>query len=143
MRNGMRPRVTGAVVGLATALVLTACSSGGSSSSTAAGGSAGTGAASSAQSQGTTVDVKATEFAFSLSTTDFSAGTYTFTMKNDGQATHAMAMEGPGLSNPKSSTAGPGGTSTLTVTLQSGTYTLYCPVANHRQQGMQTTLTVR
>lgn len=141
----MRVRVAGAVLGIAAAVVLAGCgSSGNSGGGSAAGGSPTAGGTSgSAQGQGTTVDVKATEFAFSLSKSDFSPGTYTFTMHDDGHATHAMAMEGPGLSNAKSSNAGPGETATMTVTLKAGTYTLYCPVGNHRAQGMQTTLTVK
>ncbi len=141
--------LAGAAVGLTAAFALAAC--GGSGSGSAAAGSA-SGAASSSQSgsspsasqaTGTTVQVKATEFAFSLSTTDLGPGTYTFTMDNAGHATHAMEIEGPGLEDKASSTAGPGGTATLTVRLQPGTYELYCPVGNHRQQGMQTTLTVK
>jgi uncharacterized cupredoxin-like copper-binding protein len=37
----------------------------------------------------------------------------------------------------------PGGADeTLTVTLQAGTYELWCPVGSHREQGMETTITV-
>jgi uncharacterized cupredoxin-like copper-binding protein len=64
-------------------------------------------------------------------------------MSDDGHASHAMEIQGPGISGAKSSTVGPGSTATLTVTLQSGTYTLFCPVPGHRQAGMQTTLTVK
>jgi len=63
-------------------------------------------------------------------------------MRNDGNATHAIEIDGPGVEDQKSSTAGPGGTATLTVTLQPGKYTMYCPVGNHRAMGMQTTFTV-
>jgi plastocyanin len=148
----MRVRVAGAVTGIAAAVVLAGCSSGSSGGSAAgtssapsssAAGSSSAAASSSAQGQAKTVDVKATEYAFSLATTTFSPGTYTFTMANDGHATHAIEIDGPGVADQKSSTAGPGGTSTLTVTLQPGSYTLYCPVGNHRQLGMQTMLTVQ
>jgi uncharacterized cupredoxin-like copper-binding protein len=145
----------------AAATVLTACSSGGSS-----GGSAGTAAAGtssddrSSDAEGTssdtggessgaagsatrTVQVSATEFALKLSTTTFAPGAYTFVMSDDGHATHAIELQGPGVDGVKSGTVGPGGSSSLTATLQKGTYTLWCPVANHRAEGMQTTLTVR
>ena len=132
----MRARVPGAVLGVAAAIVLTGCGGGGSGTA-AAGGSSGGGG------QATTVDVTATEYAFSLPTTTFGPGTYTFTMTDDGHASHSMEIQGPGISGSKSSIVGPGGTATLTVTLQSGSYTLFCPIPGHRQAGMQTTLTVR
>jgi uncharacterized cupredoxin-like copper-binding protein len=88
------------------------------------------------------VTVKATEYAFALPDTHLAPGTYTFQMPNDGRASHAMEIQGPGIADQKSSSVGPGGTSTMTVTLQPGSYILWCPVGNHRAQGMQTTLTV-
>lgn len=36
----------------------------------------------------------------------------------------------------------PGDSETLTANLQPGTYTVYCPVGNHREQGMEMTITV-
>jgi uncharacterized cupredoxin-like copper-binding protein len=149
MRSNLMGAATGAVVALA---VLTACSSGGgsggssaaddsttsSSPSTDAGSSSGAEAGSATQ----TVEVSATEFKLALATTNFSPGTYTFQMSDDGHATHAIEIQGPGVDGKKSGTVGPGGTASLTVTLQKGTYDLWCPVANHRAAGMQTTLTV-
>jgi uncharacterized cupredoxin-like copper-binding protein len=63
-------------------------------------------------------------------------------MSNDGDTTHAIEIDGPGVEDQASDTAGPGGTASVTVTLKPGTYTIYCPVANHRAMGMQTTFTV-
>ena len=71
-----------------------------------------------------------------------SPGRYTFVMANDGQATHAIEITGPGVEDQKSGTAGPGGTSSVTVTLKAGNYTIFCPVGNHRAMGMQTSFTV-
>jgi plastocyanin len=149
----MRVRVAGAVTGIVAAVALVGCSgSSGGGSATGTTSAAATSAAESstpaaasgsAASQSQRVAVTATEYSFSLPTTTFKAGTYTFTMANDGRATHAIEIDGPGVADQKSSTAGPGGTTTLTVTLQPGSYTLYCPVGNHRQMGMQTTLTVQ
>lgn len=147
----MRVRAAGAVAGIAAAVVLAGCSSGGggsaagtttAASSTAAESSPASSSAA-GQGQAKTIDVKATEYAFALPTMTLSPGTYTFRMANDGHATHAMEIEGPGVEDQKSSTAGPGGTSTLTVTLKPGSYTLYCPVGNHRAAGMVSTLTVQ
>lgn len=151
----MRGKPAGAVMAvLAAGAVLTAC--GGSGGGTGGGAAADTGtggAASSAVSTGgatssdtgsgaQTVEVSATEFRFGLQTTHLAPGTYTFVMKDDGHATHAIAIDGPGVANKASGTSGPGGTASLTVTLQNGTYVLYCPVGNHRALGMQTDLTV-
>ena len=140
----------------AAATVLTACSSGGSSGGSSDGaGTAAAGTSSGAASSGTgaeasgeapsgtqTVPVKATEFALALPTTTFAPGTYTFVMSDDGHATHAIELAGPGVNNVKSDAVGPGGSASLTATLQKGTYTLWCPVGNHRAEGMLTTLTV-
>lgn len=146
----MRRNLVGAVMGVVAAgAALTACGGGGSggnataSSNVAAPSSAAAGS-SAAQSGSTaqTVDVSATEFRLSLASTHFAPGTYTFVMKDDGHATHAIAISGPGVGSKSSATAGPGGTASLTVTLQNGSYVLYCPVGNHRALGMQTDLTV-
>ena len=154
----MRARMAAAATGLLAAAVLSACSSGDSGSGTAAGdgsssssasssssSSAGTSEAASgsgaAQSNGT-VEVEAADFTLSLPSSSLSPGQTTFEMRNDGNATHAIEIDGPGVEDQKSSTAGPGGTATLTVTLQPGKYTMYCPVGNHRAMGMQTTFTV-
>ena len=88
------------------------------------------------------VTVDASEYALKLPSNTMAPGTYTFTMDNVGHATHAIEIEGPGVDHAKSSTAGPGGTATLTVTLQPGSYELWCPVGNHKQAGMDTTITV-
>jgi uncharacterized cupredoxin-like copper-binding protein len=152
----MRRNLLGTALALgAVATVLSACSSGGDSGTAAAGTS--TGASSSAAtsseaassgtsgaaSSGTqTVEVSATEFALKLPTTTFAPGTYTFVMNDDGHATHAIELQGPGVDGVKSGVVGPGGSTSLTATLQKGTYTLWCPVGNHRAEGMQTTLTV-
>ena len=123
----MRGKPVGAVMAvLGAGAVLTACGGGGSGGGAAA--DTGTTAASSAASSGTpaasgaqTVEVSATEFKLSLASTHFAPGTYTFVMKDDGHATHAIAIDGPGVANKASGTSGPGGTASLTVTLQNGT----------------------
>jgi plastocyanin len=131
---------------VAAGAVLTACSGGGAGSAAADTGSPApsTGAPSSGGDTGRaqTVEVAATEYRFGLSTTHFTPGTYTFVMKDDGHATHALTIDGPGVDNKSSDTSGPGGTASLTVTLKSGSYVLYCPIGNHRALGMQTNLTV-
>jgi uncharacterized cupredoxin-like copper-binding protein len=148
----MQVRAAGAVVAVAAAVVLAGCGSSSSGGGTAAGapssaggsaGAAGGGTSSAAAGgSGTPVTVDASEYALKLPSNTMAPGTYTFTMDNVGHATHAIEIEGPGVDHAKSSTAGPGGKATLTVTLQPGSYELWCPVGNHKQAGMDTTITV-
>jgi plastocyanin len=126
-----------AAAGLLAVAMLAGCggSDGSSSSSPASGGGSSGGS-------GSTIEVKATEFALAPDRKQLSPGTYTFEMKNDGQITHALAIVGPGVADQKSETVPGGGTAELKVDLQKGSYILYCPVGNHRGMGMQTAITV-
>jgi plastocyanin len=90
---------------------------------------------------GTVVPVSETEFKIGLSQTTFRAGTYTFTAKNDGQTTHALRIEGSGLTA-KTGNLAPGQSANLTVTLHPGRYDLDCPVDDHEALGMKREITV-
>jgi uncharacterized cupredoxin-like copper-binding protein len=81
---------------------------------------------------------------FTEKTLDARAGTVTITMRNPSgdQMPHAIAVEGNGIDK-DGQVVEPGGTSTVTVDLKPGKYTFYCPVGQHRQAGMEGTLTVR
>ena len=82
--------------------------------------------------------------AFDHKTLTAKAGTVTITMGNpsgDSQP-HAIAVEGNGVAK-AGEVVQPGGTSKVSLDLKPGTYTFYCPVAGHRQAGMEGTLTVR
>lgn len=135
----------GAVAG-AGLLLLSACaggSTGGSGgSSQGSGGGSGTSASAAGAGPGTNVTVKETEYHLALSQSGFKAGTYTFKAEDQGTVSHALAINGPGVSTQQTSTVSPGGSTDLTVTLQKGTYQLYCPIPGHRQLGMQTTIKV-
>jgi uncharacterized cupredoxin-like copper-binding protein len=93
-------------------------------------------------SSATKVTVEESEFALKLSTTTFHPGKYTFEARNVGKAPHAIEIEGPGLTEAKSATITGGGTTSITVTLQKGTYEMYCPVGHHKDKGMKTEITV-
>lgn len=72
------------------------------------------------------------------------AGAVTVTMANKSGTPHNIALQ-QGASG---AVLGAGavvssGTSTVTATLKSGTYTFFCQVAGHRQAGMLGTLTVK
>lgn len=90
------------------------------------------------------VDVTMEEFSFVMPEREFAAGTYTFMLGNAGSAPHAMAIRGPGISGEQQSETISGGEKTqFTVTLQPGSYEVWCPVGNHRAHGMETTLIVK
>ena len=71
-------------------------------------------------------------------------GPAVFTITNGGSGAHSLFIEGPGVSKaPDSTTIAKGATSSMSATLQPGSYTLYCPVQNHRDNGESVTLVVR
>ena len=93
-------------------------------------------------SAGESVELTATEFKFDPSTIEIaSAGETTFTVVNDGEFTHALEIEGQGIEEETDEIDG-GTTTELTVDLEPGEYEFYCPVGNHREQGMEGTLVV-
>lgn len=82
------------------------------------------------------VAVGETEFALVISQTALDPGTYTFVATNEGTVNHALEIDGPGVDGAETETLAPGESAELTVTLEKGTYELYCPVGGHRDQGM-------
>jgi plastocyanin len=67
--------------------------------------------------------------------------TVTYVVTNKGNTEHALEIEGNGLEE-ETDTLQAGHVGELTVTLKPGSYELYCPIDNHRQMGMEATLTV-
>lgn len=92
-------------------------------------------------SQGDTVQVSLVDFEIDMPMT-LPAGSTVFEVTNDGTSEHNFEVEGQGMEEvfPQNVTAGE--TRTMQVDLQPGTYTVYCPVDDHRSQGMEVTLTV-
>lgn len=92
-----------------------------------------------------TVHVVLNEWRVAPSETTIPAGRVQFHVMNEGQYQHALEVE-RGTDHWETAPIAVGGTGTVTVDLTPGTYTLYCPVVdsqgNHRQRGMQTTVTV-
>ena len=68
------------------------------------------------------------------------AGSVTIKLVNESSVPHAVEVEGNGVEE-ESETITAGETE-LTVDLEAGEYTFYCPVGQHRQNGMEGTLTV-
>ena len=66
-----------------------------------------------------------------------------FTVSNTGEQTHNLFVEGPGVSKAIEQPLAKGGTSSLEANLEAGSYTIYCPVLNHRENGEQMTLVIK
>jgi plastocyanin len=72
------------------------------------------------------------------------AGRLTFAVTNGGRLGHNLRLRGgPGGEHVVTTTLLPGKAATEPVTLQAGTYTMLCTVANHEQLGMTGRLVVR
>ena len=70
------------------------------------------------------------------------AGPTTFEVTNNGTAPHNFEIEGQGIERVFEVNLQPGETQTMEVDLVVGSYTVYCPVGNHRQMGMELQLNV-
>lgn len=81
--------------------------------------------------------------AFDQSALTADAGTVTLSMENPSSSgvPHLIAIKGDGVDE-QGETVQPGGTSTVTATLEPGTYTFYCPLPGHEESGMTGTLEV-
>jgi plastocyanin len=76
------------------------------------------------------------EYSITLSTMTFKPGVYTFEVQNTGTMPHDLTIAGPGVAQQSSPTVQAGGSAQLTVTLQAGTYELWCSIPGHKQLGM-------
>jgi plastocyanin len=116
------------------AFVLAACGSGGD-------GAEENGTPGGAGAQ--TIEIVGTEFALEPARVELDEpGTYTFVFRNEGGTGHALEIEGHGIEE-KTDEIGVEESAELTVELtESGEYELYCPVGDHRHQGMEGTLVV-
>ena len=69
------------------------------------------------------------------------AGSVTIQLVNESSVPHAVEVEGNGVEEESETVTG--AETELSVDLEPGTYTFYCPVGQHRQNGMEGTLTVQ
>lgn len=92
-----------------------------------------------------TVQATLTEWEIDLAADTLQPGEVVFQVRNEGEYEHAFEVEGAG--EEWEIEVGPGEEETLEVTLESGTYEVYCPLddehGNHEQLGMTTELVVR
>jgi uncharacterized cupredoxin-like copper-binding protein len=94
----------------------------------------------------TPLAVIGTDFKFDKATYTAAAGPVTFNLANQGQRPHDIAI-GTGTNALFQVVAGDGSvaagqSASGTFTFQPGTYEMWCPVGNHRAQGMTATFTV-
>ena len=79
--------------------------------------------------------------AFDKSTLTADAGKVTVVMDNPSDLPHAVAIDGNAV-DVAGDTVMKGGVSKASADLEAGEYDFYCPVGNHRDAGMEGTLTV-
>jgi plastocyanin len=78
---------------------------------------------------------------FDKSSLTAKAGKVTIVMDNPSDLPHAVEIEGQGV-EVAGDTVMKGGVSKASAELKAGEYEFYCPVGNHRDAGMEGTLTV-
>jgi plastocyanin len=88
------------------------------------------------------LEVMLTDSRIEMAETSLPAGTYIFMVEQRGQQPHALAIEGPGVREATDPIPPGGPPAELTVTLEPGSYDVWCPVGNHREMGMEAALEV-
>jgi plastocyanin len=123
-------------------LLLAGCGTAAGTQATTTSGAQATPAATAVAAQGTVVNVTEKEFSIALSEATFTPGVYTFVVKDDGAVSHNLNIKGPGITDAATSKISAGGSASVTVTLASGTYELWCSIGSHKASGMDMTITV-
>jgi uncharacterized cupredoxin-like copper-binding protein len=121
------------VAGAGAALLLAGCGGGDSSTPSSTGANS---VPASPAATGTKVTATEKEYSIALSTTTFAPGAYTFEVVNQGTMVHTLVIKGPGVDATASPDVQPGASSQVTVTLQRGSYELWCSIDNHKALGM-------
>lgn len=89
-----------------------------------------------------TVEVSETEYKLDPADPQVSkSGVVEIRVGNNGGVDHSLEVEGPD-GEAETPTLPPGDSASLKVDLPAGEYTWYCPIANHRELGMEGTITV-
>jgi plastocyanin len=94
------------------------------------------------EGEATAVTVTLADGQIELSQVAFTAGDHTFVIEHDGQEPHAFAITGPGVSEEIPEIEPGGDPEELSVTLEAGSYRLWCPVSGHAEDGMDLTIEV-
>ena len=121
------------------ALVVLAAGCGGGGGEGGDGGSGDLGQTEFPTQSGADYEVFAGEFAFAPPFLVVEKpGTYTFSVRNDGELPHNFTVKGVGGTED----AQPGETKFVELTLKAGSYEIVCTVGDHEEQGMFGTLNV-
>jgi uncharacterized cupredoxin-like copper-binding protein len=88
-----------------------------------------------------TTAVSLTEYQIEMPTS-LPAGVHVFDVANNGNGEHNFTVEGQGIMTEFVTDLTSGQTQSMQIYLAAGTYTVYCPIGDHRTQGMETSLTV-
>ena len=126
----MRTRAPALFLAAALVLVIAGCGSGDDES----------GAGTTSRGETKTFEVGLSEFKLTPSTVRIDGpGTYTFHAVNNGSIEHALEIEGENGAEveEETETLGAGESGDVTVDLAAGDYELYCPIGNHKAQGME------
>jgi hypothetical protein len=111
------------------------------STATAAGSPGGTAIVPSVAA-GTTVAVILQDGHIAIKGQTIPPGPAILTVENGGTQVHNLFIEGEGISRAAGDNLAPKETTTVDVVFRPGTYTLYCPVLDHRKKGEEETITI-
>ena len=90
---------------------------------------------------GAVVNAQAAEFSLTVDKVELAVGRTTFVVENRGSAAHNFVIRDNGLEE-ATPVIEPGGSATLTIDLEPGTYTYLCTIGSHDRLGMRGSLTV-
>jgi hypothetical protein len=91
---------------------------------------------------GTTVLVMLSDGSIAVREQSIPPGPVILTVENRGTGVHNLFVEGEGISRAAGDNIDAGGSASVDVNLKAGTYTMYCPVLDHREKGEAVTVTV-
>ena len=89
-----------------------------------------------------TISLDASNFKYTPSTLDASAGINTIKMTSQG-GLHTLVFDNGKVPGFQLEVAGSGDTQSKKIDLKPGKYVFYCDIPGHRQQGMEGTITVK
>ena len=88
-----------------------------------------------------TIAVTLTSYELEISG-EATAGEVVFELNNDADLDHAFAIRGNDIEDTLARRVEPGSVERVTVELEAGTYTVWCPIGDHRDRGMEAELEV-
>ena len=91
---------------------------------------------------GTTVLVVLEDNSIAVREQAIPPGPAVLTIENRGSELHNLFVEGEGISRAADNPVPENGSGTLDVTFRPGTYTLYCPIGEHRTRGESVQITI-